>query len=762
VLFLVSSSPENRFLMSVLFYSGPQSEMKNPFQDDIFSDETGVIHVGDGNVTSIHDRVLRRLSSEIAEASATGLELAVGARGGTILLTAPRAGYGKTHLLARLRASLESESTVVAAHFNLEETPAWATLLRQTLDAFRTIEPGGAIGSSPPARIQTLARKVFGTITARLIEIGEVPSAHPESAASGLAHNSLSLFAPTSDDQSARDWLTNNFEELRPAMARLLAKARGASESGAAYWLDILKEANDCPLEELADFLGASVPDSPAGGSDSRIAKRRLDDFCRIATLHRPVVFIFDHLDCFHGDIREGLRIAYLLSELRELSPGQIAILAANDDLWQSAFGNRLPSALADRLTSIPNRLGVLPPDDARDLIVSRCHAAGLSDEATTRFIAGFDLGRGDDLSPRAILRRARAAWDRFAGYESPEPASPVIDAMPKPIAEGFPSGLLGEFGTDIPSVAELMDAETLRRSKAKAAQDDDDPFPSAGISPFLSDPEDSYINGPYSLHSILKSVPPAETPESGNGLPALKKTGDLLASLRGGKTPPPTLYAPPTPSDSVRIPPPKAPQRANGSTTTANGGTALRHPVLTRFERIRESLIDPGDSTLSPARLLSLVSHCGNQSPFIDSTEIFLPGNPDGHVIRWNLPDQKILFAFAEPDATTFWRAFFQLATEDTDQGAALKLVAFAPSGSAFPDSKPLDTRAIPARARQALDVVTLLPETLATLRAAAETIADSEAIAPATPGEALGILSDELDFFWRRLTRPLTPVAG
>ncbi len=733
--------------------------MQNPFQDDIFSDQPGVIHIGDRTLASHHGRMLRSLSQEINGASAKGLELPTGARGGTILLTAPRAGYGKSHLLAQLRKRLENEATVVSVRFNLEEAPAWHTLLRQTLDAFRAPERGSVAVHSNPARVQALARKIFGILTARLIEKGDIPSANPESAAAGLSGNSLSLFDPESGDRSVRDWLTNNFEQLRPAMARILAQARGASESGAAYWLSILNDANECSPEELTDFLDACVPDIPPGGGSSLITKRRLGDFCRIATINRPVVFIFDHLDCFHGESREGLRIAYLLAELRDLSPGQTSILATNDDLWKSTFGSRLPSALADRLTGVPHRLGAFRPDEARDLIALRCHAAGLSGAVTNRFLSEFDLCHGDDLSPRALLRKARAAWNRFAGTDGPQEGPPDSASLPNPITEGFPTGLLGAFGAEIPSVADLMDAETLRRSKSKAAPDDDDSFPSAGVSPFLNDPEDAYINGPHSLHAILTSPPTPDATEPENGLTALKKTGDLLASLRGPKIPPPPPSKPPRPPASVSLPPPKAPHRANGS-TAHDGGLTHEHPLLRRFDDLRTSLVDRGDTSLGPASLQGLVSLCGDQSPVIDSTEIFLSGSPDGRVIRWNLPDRKILFAFAEPDATTFWRAFFQLAGEEPYHGA--KLVAFAPPGSGFPDLPPLDGSAIPASARQALDVVSLPPEALATLRAAAETVGDTEAIAPTTPGEAIGILSEELDFFWRRLTQPLNPAPG
>ena len=92
------------------------------------------------------------------------------AMGRLVLLTAPRAGFGKTHLLKRLAEAGGDEHFSVPVVFNLERSVSWQACLDQVLHyCHRSQGPTGGV-----TLLSELARRIFANLNADLLGRGLV------------------------------------------------------------------------------------------------------------------------------------------------------------------------------------------------------------------------------------------------------------------------------------------------------------------------------------------------------------------------------------------------------------------------------------------------------------------------------------------------------------------------------------------------------------------------------------------------------------
>ena len=149
-------------------------------------------------------------------------------------------------------------------------------------------------------------------------------------------------------------------------------------------------------------------------------SKLKALDFCRLATLWRPVVFVIDHLDAFHGSPDAGRDIATLVSDLQYAVPGSLTVISSNEDVWESTFGTGLPSAIEDRLTGSVLHLSGMDASGAEALITERLAASGINEQRTEEFLSSIALDSFFPLlSQMAPYRRVpllRYAAGKMAG----------------------------------------------------------------------------------------------------------------------------------------------------------------------------------------------------------------------------------------------------------------------------------------------------------------------------------------------------------
>lgn len=286
----------------------------------------------------------------------------VDAPGRSILLMAPRAGYGKTHLLAQLRRGLAAshdflplrplDGSRVDPAAALEDTLRWLTL---------ALPAAGGL-----TQLDLHARHLLALSLEPLVISGEVPCQDREAAAAALRKRPVETFDFHHPQAVTAHWTRENFEVLGPRLSLELSRLSGSSLNQAAFW-----------LAHLFRFAIAS-PENPGRAGHLIQAVAVAADAERFGTLLalfsrlRRVVVVVDELEGVHGDPEGARRVAGFLATIRQEAPHVDLIVSINRDVWESSFVGALSGGLQDRLSELTVRLEPLDEASIRALLVSR------------------------------------------------------------------------------------------------------------------------------------------------------------------------------------------------------------------------------------------------------------------------------------------------------------------------------------------------------------------------------------------------------
>ncbi len=361
-------------------------------------------------VEAVHNGPYHRLS-----------ELIDSGQGQLISLRAPRAGYGKTMLLSRLRDKKKGEIMVVPIHLADGRRVEGEGILEELLTQL-TETVSGTAGLT---RLDLYARRLFAHGLLPLVYSGEVPSQDKDGALSSLRERPTEVFDFHHDGASIAQWTKSQFDILLPRLSSVLSKSSGASGRDTSYWIELFfNYAIRTPNEAIRTsdlmetvFGRASRFRSGAGYLDG------LGSFLNLITLVEPVVLVLDEVDGLASDSDAALRTTSCLVSLWESAPRTSVVISVNDDVWQSAFAPRLPLGLQDRLEDVVIRLDELTEEEAKLLVTIR------SGGEAEKVLARMDLTSGG-LYPRAVLKAAREAWEIRDEVEGASD-SPSFEAVP-------------------------------------------------------------------------------------------------------------------------------------------------------------------------------------------------------------------------------------------------------------------------------------------------------------------------------------------
>jgi len=362
--------------------------MANPFGATFESLEnpTGPV------VESVHEIPYRRL-----------VELIDSGEGQLISLRAPRAGYGKTMLLSRLREKKKSAMTIIPIHLADGRLVEGERILEEVLTQMAELVPGTA----GLTKLDLHTRQLFAHGLLPMVYSGEVPSQDKQGALASLKERPTEAFDFHNEGAAIAQWTKSQFDVLSPRLSSVLGKASGVTTRDTSYWISrLFKFAIRPPSEpsRTGDLMSAVF----GSGSRFRSGSGFLDglsSLLNLITLVEPAVLVLDEVDGLSSDSDSALRATSSLVSLWESSPRVSVIISVNDDVWLSAFAPRLPLGLRDRLEDTVIRLKPLTADEARSLVKIR------SSKDADLVLAGLDLD-SDSLYPRGVLRAAREAWE--------------------------------------------------------------------------------------------------------------------------------------------------------------------------------------------------------------------------------------------------------------------------------------------------------------------------------------------------------------
>jgi hypothetical protein len=688
----------------------------NPFASDIYPD--GLPLAVEDSLTQIE--ALDELEAHIAALASPNRHRLEAGR--VVQLKAPRAGYGKSYVLERLRQRLSDRAVVLPIKYDPDREFRWAGLFGEVLQTLHS-----QLTSLGVTQLDELGRRLFARLNKSLIRLGRVPCADPENAIAAMEERALELFDLTNQKQPVGRWFAEHFERLLPGISLELAQEVGISEAAASNWLRILcsytQGLTDTPavrFENLkwATHQGQAAPVNAGGMQVVQVGsmgdayfKDRLAEFSRLLTLWRPVVFLCDDVDSVHGRPEHVLAVASVLTELRRLLPRTLVVLSVNQDLWTHSFQKHLPSALEDRLTGGLVNLGQLGREDAEQLLHHRLHHAGATGEEAEEFFRLLNLPEiyhrepHRVASPRSLLRIAARTWDslRYHKQMGRDASAAVSATNQRPV--GGSGALLP--GAKLPQLKEALERLQQQGESPKGAS--------------LLVPEGDFLQIPAkpTTSGSPSAVPPG-------------KPAHLQAASA------PTLLSVANQAASATVDPWKRCQELRARLTSREV-LAIDHDILSHF-------LEAG------GRHLTLVS----------ATHVPVPGSPGPGALRWLTPDGEIFFGSEAYTNVAYWRALTSFVKargmEITPEGPSW-LVLFAQGTASSPLAQWFGSAEAVEMEKSCLNVIRLEHAELASIYAVDEVLHEAEHDNANLPpvSEVFASLTPVVDSFWKRVTRPV-----
>ncbi len=653
-----------------------------------------------------------------------------------MLLSAPRAGHGKTHLLGRVAAMLQKDVVPATLPWQTPEGATWEAMGRGIIDDL-------ARGNL----LQSVCGGVNATLLRRLIQTGRIPSTDPAQALHVLGQNPMELFSPTGSARVIGDWFRKHYAQLSRTLAEIACLDNAVA---AEAWLRAMFEYLEKPdATSLAVLQNLAAQD----------AALQVPRFLRLAAAWKPVVLIADHMDAFYRDPAAGVTLARFALELAAI-PAVHVVLSMNQDLWDTSFGPQLPSALEDRLNARGVSLRGLTDKDAQAIIDLRLREAGLRDDERAAFAQFVDLERYflgrpvGSVSPRALLRHAAAQWRLFV-------QSGAVTSAPAPVATQ-PGATIFDLGAEeelrqlAQSLAQEPPGQCIDIANSPAAQAHPaGPPPVSEISSesFLSDaPTAMSASTPSPLAPVV-----ARSRENEDQRANFQKLRQMLAKLRvaTGSLPPPSAGS-------------AAPRLEDPPAVAAVESQAPLQDLRLRLEELRGGMAQLPPPKMDCEALGTLVRMAGRRFPVVRYDEVELPGLSGRSLPRWCLQGMEIVFGIEDFTDLRFWKTISsfvagrvaelgELAAQTGDTAPQLKLVIFKGDLETPALNLMLADETIPGVIRPNLDVMHLDPRSLCQLHAMRQVIRESDSGALlSSAASVLATLANELDFFWKRVTRP------
>lgn len=746
-------------------------EAVNPFADDVCAGPFGIAE--NRSVPGLNVDILGQLTATIDERQSSA-----GRAGGQplLLLTAPRAGYGKTHLLGRLAAAAGGQVVLVPLAFRLEDEIGIAAVAVRGLESMARAETA----REGWTKLREACAGVCAALVRRLIESDTLPCANKEQALRVLNDDPVEIFDHNGSARLIGDWVRKHEAQLRQPMTEQAMKRVPAIPAALESWVDaMLNHALDGGMSKMA-VLRMLAADGTNEGPVT---------WLRLLGLWRPVVLLVDHLDAYYRHPEAGLRIASLLLDMSEMD-GVHVVLSLNQDVWQATFGHHLPSAMEDRLTASQMLLRGIGESEAAALLRLRLQHAGVGGDEAREFTGFVDvkryfLGRPlGSVSARVFLRHLAKQWDFFhqtlASPPTPAAISPQGAAQEEedtgmlplltetvPDSESSDADEVAIFDAGTTAQMKLM-AEGLAEPAPALPQQLEPPLPAVNGTHL---PPPSAVAAPAGPDHAAEVKPQTQFSPSSAG--AFENLREMLGKLRQPSVPGPGVEDGGTHGVARRLAgvmsaaaPAVATVAAPVAPATAPAPVdAERDALLGRYQALRLQMSAEADSLpLDYTKLAELIRLAGRRFPLVRFSEHELPGMTGRFAMCWSLQGLEIVFGLANFADGSYWKTLAgfaagrlaELNATTVDGVAKLKIATFKTDREQQSWTILQHSTAFPEVLRPHVDAIHLDTPSVASLYAMQRIIKEAESgTLQAMPAQVMSVLARELDFFWKRVTR-------
>lgn len=343
--------------------------------------------------------------------------------GRCILLRAPRAGHGKTHLLSRIHHDLRASHEFIPLHPAFGVQIDAVSVMHDAMQ--RLMRPLPA--TNELCVLDGVARRLFALALEPMVSSGEVPCEDPARIVAALRTRPFEVFDFHHPGAVTAHWTRENFEVLGQRFSVELAQRCGLPLRDVGFWVDALFRFVAPPLGKpqrlavLAEMVHADHP-------GEYVMMERLAALLGLLALLMRVVLVADNLEGFFSNEKAALKLAAFLGCLRQSIETLDVILSVNQDVWQSAFVPSLSGGLTDRLAEVVIELKPLTENEMLALLESRAPGLG------TRVLAQVDRTAAGTHA-RGLIRAAGVAWLRASAMDAPA-ATPLSspEELPEPM----------------------------------------------------------------------------------------------------------------------------------------------------------------------------------------------------------------------------------------------------------------------------------------------------------------------------------------
>jgi hypothetical protein len=369
-----------------------------------------------GRLPSAHAEVVNRQACEMLHDT---LSVPLEKPGRCILLRAPRAGHGKTHLLSRMQHHFGASHEFIPLHASFGTQIDAATVMNDALR--RLLRPLPASGGL--CVLDMVTRRLLALALQPMVASGEVPCQDRAGALTALRTRPTEIFDFHHPNAVTAHWARDNFEVLSQRFSVELAQRCDLPIREVAFWVEALFQLVATPVENSIR-LRVLTEAIYGGQPGENVLLERLEALLGLLSLLMRVVLVVDNLEGFATDEMAALRLATFLGDLRQSNERLDVIISLNQDIWQSAFVPRLSGGLADRLSEVVIELKPLTEPDMLALLESRVPGQG------ARLLARVDRAAAGTHA-RGLIRAAGLAWMQASAIAASAPAGPLENPPP-------------------------------------------------------------------------------------------------------------------------------------------------------------------------------------------------------------------------------------------------------------------------------------------------------------------------------------------
>jgi hypothetical protein len=285
-------------------------------------------------------------------------------------------------------------------------------------------------------------------------------------------------------------------------------------------------------------------------------------------------------------------------------------------------------------------------------------------------------------------------------------------------------------------------------------------PAPAQPAAPVATDIVSPFSPAPTSAQS---SVAPDAVERLREMMEKLKqKTGPLSANNTATPRPQPPVQ--PAPIVEAQV---KSPVNTNLVALPMIASNSPEGLLAGRFEALRlQTASEAQHRPLDRQKLRELIRLAGRRFPLVKYDEVPLVTQPGQSVPRWTLQGLEVFFGLGDFMDRAYWKATGEviaarsraLEQSGPNASAQVKLIALKSDRDTLAWSTLLNSNALPAEVRPRTEGLHLDARSISSLYAMQRIIIEAESGAiETTPVQVMSVLARELDFFWKRVTRPL-----